>query len=350
MPQEALLVEAAIENSPLSSVLDNNLPSKTLYAVLECKNLDNLPKILGDKNAATQQRLQLLQRQLKKPSPLTHALFTTLTDATTSYPLYTLWMIIGCISLGLVPLSIITAGVALLTFVMAGVLFYDSYRKHLKVNRQRQRAEILATIQLEAAEKIIARSPRPLNLEPNPPHPNTPRISAIKTGKSFLNTLILTATTLVGTYYLSAVAIALALGLATTAVALTGPIGIGVACGLALLLGGYFAYKQYQSNKQRKIDKAQLAHLEKKLEIRSDACATIKNELLNANVRSLRVAQPLKKNAHGTYKRNPLYAKEEQKPEEVKRHQRLKNPNRLFPQPRAAKHSLLKTIARLSHH
>ncbi len=348
MPREELLVDAADENFPPTSVLDNNLSPKILYDLLECKNLDNLPKILGEKNAATQQRLQLRQRQRKKSSPLAHALFTTLTDATTSYPLYTLWMIIGCISLGLVPLSIITGGVALLTFVMAGALFYDSYRKHLKVNRQRQRAEILATIQLEAAEKIIARSPRSLNLEPDPPHPGTPRITTTKTVKYFLNTLILTATTLVGTYYLSAVAIALALGLATTAAALTGPIGIGIACGLALMLGGYFAYKQYQSNKQRKKDKAELAHLERKLEIRSDACATIKNELLNKNVRPLRIAPHFKKNSPRAHERKSLYAREKNLGED-KRHHRLKNPNRLFPQPHPAKHSLLKTLAKLAH-
>ena len=263
-------------------LLAENVSPQVLYALLECKRLADVPQILGAQNAAFQQRIALRQRSQKKPSALAHALFTTLTDATTSYPLYTLWMIIGCISLGFISLSIVTGGVLMLTLLMAGALFFRSYQKHLKNHNKVQHNEILTRLQLEAAEKIMALAPQAVNLEPDPP-PLQPRRSVANTIKNFLNTAILTTTTLVGTYYLSAVAITLALGLATAATALTGPIGIGIACGVAALLGIYFGYKQYQSNKQHKNHKDSLKHLNQTLEKRTVLCEQLKNQLLPLN-------------------------------------------------------------------
>ena len=193
---------------------------------------------------------------------------------------------------------------------MACALFFDSYRKHLKTHRKTRNETIMATIKLEAAEKIIAKAPSPIILEPDPPAPSEPKMRVAKSLKNCLHTLILTTTTLVGTYYLSVVAIASALALAAVATALTGPIGIGIACATAVLLGGYFAYKQYQSNKQVKREKMQLDFLEEKLIKRGRACADLE-PILNPGIRpqsSLKLALRLFMNARANKKdRDPTH-------------------------------------------
>jgi hypothetical protein len=74
--------------------------------------------------------------------------------------------------------------------------------------------------------------------------------------------------TLFGTYYIGANAIIGAFGAATIASAMIGPIGLGIAIGVCLGIGLFFAYKCYQTCKEnektKKYEKILCAQLDTK--------------------------------------------------------------------------------------
>ncbi|HTM64541.1 MAG TPA: hypothetical protein VL360_08625 [Gammaproteobacteria bacterium] len=259
-------------------VIWEELTEEELYFILEC---DKLKYIVAVFNSSNRQKkithdkwLQAARSQYQfEPDKgiIGQSIFNSLNEAP-SYSFMTLLSIIGMAALKIFALSFLTAGFSALMLFTGGIYFASSYKAQKDKEDKDRKFFDLASIKLQCADEIIRRHElslkfRPLNEGCDLYLSDDVRKLVIKPFeyknkdkfdkfKSSLGAGLLSFTMLFGTYYLGACTLIAAFGLATT-IAL-GPIGIGIALGVAAIIGGYCGYLQYKSDVlAEKIDKKQ---------------------------------------------------------------------------------------------
>lgn len=229
-----------------------------------------------------------------KNNRVSQSLFESLNDAP-SYPIVAIWSLIGLVNLGLITLIVITVGCAALTLTSGGIFFYSTYKEKQKEMKKNNQFIDLAVLKLACAKEIINRRQNEIEtllhksnikLEPfkksitpvikQSINRNPHRLTMMKNS---LSVGMLTSAMLFGTYYLGISSVVAAFGASAAVSMMLGPIGLGVAIGIAAGIGIYFGYKYYQTCKRTaKINKIQ-KYLISEIELKTQECDKMQNEL-----------------------------------------------------------------------
>lgn len=235
-----------------------------LFVILECDNLKEIKKKFRRKynrecwmNYARQYYDVERNHQLYMES-----FFYSINDAS-NYALLTLLSILGSITLEFLPLSILTGALSVVTIATCGVFLVSAYREHQQERKKTQEDLDFIALKIQCENEIIRRKKVELaasmrnsaeitavlsqnpDIEPEPfVYKNKITLEKVRPAMGFG---LLTAMMMFGTYYSGVAIIIHAFGALAISGALLGPIGIGVALGVALVIGAYCGYRHYQA-------------------------------------------------------------------------------------------------------
>lgn len=231
----------------------NQLTINELFEILDCDDLDELTTIFEPFKYKKLISYQKKLFKIKDTNNLNPSLLSAMDDAST--PVYVLWGLTGIIGTGVAATAISMVSLGLIP-IIGGVYTYYAYKKHQDKISDWTSTFQLSYLKLEAANKIMTSlGAHPMKNSKNQfikavnlgvrHYKKTANVSAVSSlGVSFTSGL-----TLFGCFYLGISSIIESMGFAAIASLLSGPIGVGVAIGVSLLLGLYIGYKHYQSEK-----------------------------------------------------------------------------------------------------
>ena len=243
----------------------DKLHEDELYFIMERYKLKEICYAFRDKIAYAdwiEYSRQHYQPKLKSYK-ISQSLFASINEAP-SYTAMTLLSLIGTVALKFFALTLFAIGTAAITVAIGIIYFVASYQEQRAADLKTQKFLDFATIKLKCAEEIIKRhnitlanAPRHLvddttSMEVQHRLPLTEfhyvNKNKLQKLKNALNPGMLVFAMLFGSYYLGATTLATAFGASAAVVAMSGGIALGIAAGVALAIGAYCIYSQYQAS------------------------------------------------------------------------------------------------------
>jgi hypothetical protein len=184
----------------------------------------------------------------RKRNLLNFSLSAILTDDAPSYPLITFTTILSILTLGILPLTILTATFLAIVGTVCGTAFYANYTSLKHDDQKNSNYFLLHYIKLTCADELLQRHGIEVEESQYENLPSKRRSSQLTYAKQALGLGAITSSIIFESYFLCANAIFAAFGFATLAAAMVTPLGIGIALGVSLLLGLYLGYQNYQAS------------------------------------------------------------------------------------------------------
>lgn len=233
-------------------------PESQLIEILNCNQYKQFAALPIENKEALLKPYSNLKKLFKKSALtiISQSIYNALTDST-SYPLYFFWSLLIFAHLGLLSLTILTCIFGLAALSLGILCFCYQYRKQIKDTNKYENNYIFLKLKNDIYCFLIEKHQNELSIKTNPetasPFEFNPLLSSknkLFRYKETFGTAGLAAIYLLGTYYFSIDAILTAFGitvLTTTSLAL--PLA-ALACAL---IGLYFGYQFYKSNKEESI-------------------------------------------------------------------------------------------------
>lgn len=243
----------------------DKLHNDELYFILERYKLKEIHYAFREKIAYEEwieYSRQHYQPKLKSYK-ISQSLFASINEAP-SYTAMTLLSLLGTVALKLFALTLFAAGTAAITVAIGIIYFVASYQEQRDADLKTQKFLDFATIKVKCAEEIIRRHNITLANAPRHLVDDTPSMEVqhrmpltefhyvnknkLQKLKNALNPGMLVFAMLFGSFYLGATTLATAFGASAAVIAMSGGIALGIAAGVALAIGAYCIYSQYQTS------------------------------------------------------------------------------------------------------
>gem|GEM_PF-4110642 len=253
-----------------------------LYAIMQCQDFAALKK----KFPPRYKGLKKVGQALHAKSSLANRLrFKTIDESLLNLinPVTAVALIIDALftltaSLSLASIVAATGGFGILFGVVGVVSFIGTYRGIEATEKEERKEEELLLLKKACAELYLAKHPEVQKPQQAVPPPKTADKNRWQKASDSLGTLMLVSSTLFYTYYALTLAISVAFAGSALAVALTGPIGLGVALAVAFGVGLYFGYKRYQVYKENDRLQLERKNLTADYEIEFNLCAGVQRK------------------------------------------------------------------------
>lgn len=256
-----------------------------LFSIFNCDSLAKVENKFGKEKVNELFAMPKHRYEIKHSNnAVIQSLAATLSDSP-SYPLLILWTILGLLSFEIIPLTLLTIGIGMITLITGSIFFTATFRAIKEGIKKSNNEFKLFAIQLHVADELIERQYTIIHdAPPNLQHTiQSHRDFVLKSNFSDHNKLskinkalgatMMVGSMLFGTYYLGVSGIVTAFGLTTViAGALGGPLGIGIALILSFSVAAYIGYKHYQVYQHGSIIKKQKKEMTHTIEEKYTFC------------------------------------------------------------------------------
>lgn len=288
----------ALEQNELDLLM--SLSDGEIFNIFEC---ENFAEIEGALSARNKSKLPELIRISQKQSAHLKRVNNKITESLVDFTNLLSWclLIIDTIFTLLVGISVTMFAIAgagfSALFIAIGIIhFATTYDELKKQEDKSDRACQLLAFKSACADAYIRKN-RPiqsLDLE----GADSTALEKVEVDKNrwqrvrnALGAMVVVSATLFYTYYAVTLSLTVAFASAAFVGAMCGPIGIGVALGVAFAIGAYFAFKKYQLDKNNKQLKNDIKALEKEFSGKNgklNECEVLRSQKLQQQVRVIR--------------------------------------------------------------
>ena len=270
----------------------DNFSDEELLALLDCKTLKKIKRRFRHKVKPDlwTSFVQEHDASLHFPDMIEETLFHSINDAT-NISLLILLTIIGNITLELIPLTILTIACSLITLPTIIIFFISSYRENNQELEKNKKEVDCIVVKMECANELTNRHKASLAAQSDnqlPPFKYENKHIFAKLRKALGFCLLITST-LFGTYYSGGAILVHAFGAVTASSIMLGSVGISIAFGLALAIGIFCGYKNYQALVKKEEINKYMKYQNEVIDDKRDACSSLHKAEVSPALRNVKM-------------------------------------------------------------